>query len=463
MCYLIAKEFDKKGCIAVKTRHGKALADFTEKLQKQIVANGMQLMTISRPSAYGEYEPYEIMENKEYFSTEKREQGIKAREMHRVLGILLAAALVFQTVPFESIAVSASESSGGGLCEHHRSHTPDCGYKEAEPGHGCTHEHTEDCYRTVEGEDGSTTKELDCHHEHDESCGYREAAEGSPCTFVCEICRGGTDEVPEDKTDDNGINDGDSENPGTENGDETEEPDDGQEECTCEELCTEDSINTDCPVCGAEDASLSDCKGKDTEDSTEDAEENTDQPEDTGLCKHHREHDDACGYLPESEDSEGSSCTYECRVCPIEKLIAALPDKVTEDNADEVRARLEEILALYRELTEDEQEQIDLSRCYELQKALDKTNAPMLAEVSVAYREADWNGSEVVYTDKSADCTPVENSTEAIEWTEGWYVVSNTVTIDEPITVSGAVNLILADGCNLTAEKGIVVTTGNSL
>ena len=36
MCYLIAKEFDKKGCIAVKTRHGKALADFTEKLQKQM-------------------------------------------------------------------------------------------------------------------------------------------------------------------------------------------------------------------------------------------------------------------------------------------------------------------------------------------------------------------------------------------------------------------------------------------
>ena len=196
------------------------------------------------------------------FTTEKRGQGIKARKghrdmntrklhrdikawkLHRAFGILLAAALVFQAVPFEGIAVSASESSGGGLCEHHTEHTPDCGYKEAEPGHGCTHEHTEDCYRTVEGEDGSTTREPDCHHEHDESCGYREAAEGSPCTFVCEICKGGTDRTPED----NGINDGDSENPGTENGDEVKEPD----------------------------ASLSDCKG-------EDAEENTDQPEDTGL------------------------------------------------------------------------------------------------------------------------------------------------------------------------------------
>ncbi len=163
------------------------------------------------------------------FSTGKREKGIKARKVYRALGILLAATLVFQTVPFEGISVSASESSGGGLCEHHGSHTPDCGYKEAEPGHACTHEHTEDCYRTVEGEDGSTTKELDCHHEHDEECGYREAAEGSRCTFVCEICKGGTDETPQDKTDGNGINEGDSENPGTENGDEMEEPGDGQE------------------------------------------------------------------------------------------------------------------------------------------------------------------------------------------------------------------------------------------
>lgn len=67
MCYLIAKKFDKNGCIALKTRHGKALADFTEKLQRQIGQNGVQLVTISRPSAYGEYEPYEIMENKEKF------------------------------------------------------------------------------------------------------------------------------------------------------------------------------------------------------------------------------------------------------------------------------------------------------------------------------------------------------------------------------------------------------------
>lgn len=67
MCYLVAKKFGKKGCIAVKTRHGKVLADFVEKLQEQIGQNGVQLVTISRPSAYGEYEPYEIVESKEIF------------------------------------------------------------------------------------------------------------------------------------------------------------------------------------------------------------------------------------------------------------------------------------------------------------------------------------------------------------------------------------------------------------
>ncbi len=296
----------------------------------------------------------------------------------RILSIIMALALCVSACPTWALA----EESVSSPCTHHRSHTPDCGYIEAEPGHECTHEHTEDCYRTAEGEDGNATKELDCHHEHDESCGYREEIEGNPCTFVCEICNEGTDGTPEDKTDDNEINDGESENSGTENGDEIEEPGDGQEECTCEELCTEGSINTDCPMCGAEDASLSDCKGKDAEDSTEDAEENTKQPEDAGLCKHHPEHDDTCGYQPESKDNEGSPCTYECRICPVEKLIAALPDAadITEDNASEVRAQLEEILALFAELTEEEQEQIDLSLCCELQAKLDAANVPAPAE-----------------------------------------------------------------------------------
>ncbi len=320
------------------------------------------------------------------FLDEKEGRKRKGGRLRQSMGFLMAAALIFNTLPASGLAVSASGREAG-LCEHHTEHTPDCGYREAQP---CTHEHTEECYKTVtecvhthtdgcypetgeteesmgEGnatpsdagnrepslcthvcseESGCVTKVLDCHHEHDESCGYQEAQD---CGYVCEICNGTEPEDTGENTEDTGTD---------------------TAKCICETLCTEDSINGDCPVCGADDASLLDCKGKAPE-------ENTENQEDTGICKHHQEHDADCGYIPKSEDGEGSLCTYKCRICPVEDLIAALPDKVTEDNAEDVRAQLEEILVLYGELNEDEQEEIDLSRCYELQEALDNANAPV--------------------------------------------------------------------------------------
>ena len=52
----------------------------------------------------------------------------------------------------------------------------------------------------------------------------------------------------------------------------------------------------------------------------------------------------------------------------------------------------------------------------------------------------------------------------AIKWTEGWYVVKGNVQIDSRVTVTGNVNLILTDGCTLAAKDGITVQgEGNSL
>ena len=67
MCYLIAKRFDDKGCIAVKSEHGKKMSSFTREIQEKIGLNGVQLVTISRPSAYGEYEPYQIVQTMDEF------------------------------------------------------------------------------------------------------------------------------------------------------------------------------------------------------------------------------------------------------------------------------------------------------------------------------------------------------------------------------------------------------------
>ena len=67
MCYLIAKKFESTGCVALQTAHGQHLVDLKKGLLQKVGYDDIQLVTISRPSAYGEYEPYEIMESEEKF------------------------------------------------------------------------------------------------------------------------------------------------------------------------------------------------------------------------------------------------------------------------------------------------------------------------------------------------------------------------------------------------------------
>ena len=178
----------------------------------------------------------------------------------RPLALLLSVAMMF-SMSGTPVYAAAMETGASAVCPHHV-HDETCGYSEGTP---CTHEHTDDCYTLVtqcvhehtaecysdgilpaEGEEkaadacthvcseesGCITKELNCPHVHDETCGY---SEGSPCTFDpsdCELC--------------NPTDSGEPEAPA---------------ECICEILCTADSVNPDCPVCGAEGADLAACAG----------------------------------------------------------------------------------------------------------------------------------------------------------------------------------------------------------
>ena len=67
MCYLIAKDIDAVGCVALRTTHGKHLSDFKKKIMDKVGYDRIQLVTISRPSAYGEYEPYNFVNTEEEF------------------------------------------------------------------------------------------------------------------------------------------------------------------------------------------------------------------------------------------------------------------------------------------------------------------------------------------------------------------------------------------------------------
>lgn len=68
MCYLVAKKRDKIGCFAYKTSHGPQLVDYMRKLNLAVLDSKVQLVTISRPIAYGEYKPYKFIDNEEEFT-----------------------------------------------------------------------------------------------------------------------------------------------------------------------------------------------------------------------------------------------------------------------------------------------------------------------------------------------------------------------------------------------------------
>lgn len=67
MCYLVAKKFNDIGCLAVQMTLGEQLADLKEKLMQAVGYDSIQLVTISRPSAYGEYEPYHFVDTEQEF------------------------------------------------------------------------------------------------------------------------------------------------------------------------------------------------------------------------------------------------------------------------------------------------------------------------------------------------------------------------------------------------------------
>ena len=67
MCYLIAKKFGIVVSLALQTSHGQHLVDFKRKIMSEVGTDEIQLVTISRPSAYGEYEPYQFVDTEQEF------------------------------------------------------------------------------------------------------------------------------------------------------------------------------------------------------------------------------------------------------------------------------------------------------------------------------------------------------------------------------------------------------------
>ena len=112
-------------------------------------------------------------------------------------------------------------------------------------------------------------------------------------------------------------------------------------------------------------------------------------------CQH--EHDDECGYSPATA---GTPCGYVCELCgsedseklatpsnaeavtvaSVQAMINALPnaEEITEENAEEVKAQLEAIDEAKAQLSDEETDELDMTRYAEAAAALGALAAPML-------------------------------------------------------------------------------------
>ena len=67
MCYLIAKDPAKKRLLCAENSSRKHLVELKRQLNTAVGKKGIQLVTISRPTAYGEYAPYTFAKDEEEF------------------------------------------------------------------------------------------------------------------------------------------------------------------------------------------------------------------------------------------------------------------------------------------------------------------------------------------------------------------------------------------------------------
>ena len=65
MCYIVVTDANRQGCVAFKTCFGKELSDLTKELNRIAPRRGIQIVIISRPTAYGEYAPYSFVQSEE--------------------------------------------------------------------------------------------------------------------------------------------------------------------------------------------------------------------------------------------------------------------------------------------------------------------------------------------------------------------------------------------------------------
>ena len=126
--------------------------------------------------------------------------------------------------------------------------------------------------------------------------------------------------------------------------------------CSCETACTADNMNKECPVCGAENAI----------------------PQN---CGQYIPVEDRTGENGSTERADDPNGPIELSAADqVQAMINALPsaEAITEENAEEVEAQLEAIDEAKEKLSDEEIDELDMTRYAEAAAALGALAAPML-------------------------------------------------------------------------------------
>ena len=126
--------------------------------------------------------------------------------------------------------------------------------------------------------------------------------------------------------------------------------------CSCETACTADNMNKECPVCGAENAI----------------------PQNCGQYIPVEDRTGENGSTERADDPNGP--TELSAADQVQAMINGLPnaEEITEDNAEEVKAQLEAIDEAKEKLSDEEIDELDMTRYAEAAAALGALAAPML-------------------------------------------------------------------------------------
>ena len=191
--------------------------------------------------------------------------------------------------------------------------------------------------------------------------------------------------------------------------------------CSCETACTTDTMNKECPVCGAENAI----------------------PQN---CGQYIPVEDRTGENSSTEGADDLDGATELSAADqVQAMIDGLPnaEEITEDNAEEVKAQLDAIDEAKEKLSDEEIDELDMTRYAEAAAALGAPAAPMLLANDSPDEQFSLTPGGRYYFDLSAMGIP-DTVNDALPDKSLHYV---------PFTYAGTVNAYKLTSAMATTEE----------